>query len=92
MDHNSIMERGESRTKKWRAFSQAHNRSRTKSKTILGADNRSGKKPVVISQWCPGPRSAAWDELWKRILGDVLHGPDDQSEQPITPEKTDDTH
>ena len=28
--------------------------------------------PNLTAQWRPGPRTPGWDELWRRILSDVL--------------------
>ena len=29
-------------------------------------------RPPLATQWTDGPRTAAWDELWRRIVTDVL--------------------
>ena len=28
--------------------------------------------PKLTADWRPGPRTPGWDELWRRILSDVL--------------------
>ncbi len=33
---------------------------------------RKSKPLKVAAEWAPGPRTSAWDALWRRILADVI--------------------
>ena len=35
------------------------------------APGRRGPDVAVRAQWSPGPRTPAWDELWRLILGEI---------------------
>ena len=52
---------------------------------VLGVQAVTGQSPgegdgekisglAIQPRWANGPRTPAWDELWRRILADVLHG------------------
>ena len=34
---------------------------------------------TVTAQWTIGPRTAAWDELWRRIFAHVLYDNEDET-------------
>lgn len=33
--------------------------------------------PKINAEWCPGPRTPAWELLWQRIFADVLNNQKD---------------
>ena len=42
--------------------------------------------PAITSQWDIGPRSASWDELWRRIMLEVLGNLRPSIENPQAPD------
>ena len=37
-----------------------------------GKHARKGSRIAVTAQWRIGPRTAAWDALWRRVIAEVL--------------------
>lgn len=47
-----------------------------------GAGTRRAQPLAVGAQWKSGARSAAWDELWRRILNEVLQPEEEELPRP----------
>ena len=53
-----------------------------------GSETQQARRVEVTSRWKTEARSAAWDELWRRIFADVLHEEGQMPQaQGITPEQ-----
>lgn len=47
-----------------------------------GTGRRQPRELTVAAEWSSGPRTAAWDQLWRRILGHVLAA-EEQTSRPL---------
>ena len=46
-------------------------------KSILNISQPQNPDVDLRADWTTGPRTAAWEELWRRIFAEALHDKDD---------------
>jgi len=54
--------------------------------------NKESNPTSLNVKWTPALRSGAWEELWRRILTDIINGLTEPTDNCVAESKTDEQH